>query len=97
MLAAIVLRGEVVGLLHAGIRPGGRRLAEFDRELVALFAGGLTGVLERAVLEQTLQRHRADLATADPLPRAAPAARGRRARAVRRPRRPRRPRPSPTR
>ena len=64
VLAAIALRGEVVGLLHAGVRPGGRPLAEFDRELIALFAGGLTGVLERAVLEQTLQRHRADLASA---------------------------------
>ena len=64
VVAPITLRGQVVGMLHAGVRPGTRPLAEFDRGLVALFAGELTGVLERSVLEHTLKRHRADLAAA---------------------------------
>ena len=64
VLAAITLRGETVGLLHGDRSSEARPLVEFDRELVDLFAGGLANVLERALLEQTLQRHRAELGSA---------------------------------
>ena len=64
VLAAVVLRDETVALLHATSPLEGRPLSEFDGELVGVFASGLTAVLERALLEELLRRHRAQLAAA---------------------------------
>ncbi|MGH2851322.1 MAG: GAF domain-containing protein, partial [Solirubrobacteraceae bacterium] len=59
VLAPIRVHGEAAGLLYAAIPPGGRALAEFDRALVERFARGLGIVLEHAVLEHAVERHRA--------------------------------------
>ena len=61
VLAAITLRGESVGVLHA-IPPRTGSPTALERELVAMFVVGLDAALERAALEQSLQRHRAALA-----------------------------------
>jgi len=62
VLAAVVLRGESVALIHASAPREGRPLAEPHRELVGAFAAGLEAVLERALLEELLRRSRAQLA-----------------------------------
>jgi DNA-binding NarL/FixJ family response regulator len=62
VLAAVVLRGETVALIHAGAPSEGRPLSELHRELVALFSSGLPAVLERALLQGLLRRNRAAVA-----------------------------------
>ena len=64
VLAAVVLRDETVALLHAAGPPEGPPLGAPHRELVAMFAAGLTAVLERALLEELLRRNRAQVAGA---------------------------------
>ena len=61
-VAALVADPETIGLVHAD--DGDRQLDELDREVVARFAVGLSGVLERAVLRHTLELHRAELSAA---------------------------------
>jgi DNA-binding CsgD family transcriptional regulator len=62
VVAAIVVEGKTVGLLHAG--RGERVLDAVDLELVAQFAEGLGDGFDRAVLRQTLERHRSELQSA---------------------------------
>ncbi len=61
-VGAIVVERETVGLLHAETRnrPGG----PLDSELVALACAGLGEVFDRALLRETLQRHRGELQSA---------------------------------
>jgi DNA-binding CsgD family transcriptional regulator len=61
-VAPLVADPETIGLVHAD--DGDRQLDELDREVVARFAVGLSGVLERAVLRHTLDLHRAELSAA---------------------------------
>lgn len=61
-VAALVADPETIGLVHAD--DGERRLDELDHEVLARFAVGLSGVLERAVLRHTLELHRAELSAA---------------------------------
>jgi DNA-binding CsgD family transcriptional regulator len=61
-VAPLVADPETIGLVHAD--DGDRQLDELDREVVARFAVGLSGVLERAVLRHTLELHRAELSAA---------------------------------
>jgi LuxR family transcriptional regulator, regulator of acetate metabolism len=61
-VAPLVADPETIGLVHADA--GDRQLDELDREVVARFAVGLSGVLERAVLRHTLELHRAELSAA---------------------------------
>ena len=61
-VAPLVADPETIGLVHADA--GDRQLDELDREVVAQFAVGLSGVLERAVLRHTLELHRAELSAA---------------------------------
>ena len=61
-MAPLVADPETIGLVHAD--DGDRQLDELDREVVARFAVGLSGVLERAVLRHTLELHRAELSAA---------------------------------
>ncbi|ADB52773.1 helix-turn-helix transcriptional regulator [Conexibacter woesei] len=61
VVAAIVVQRTTIGLLHAGTGASGRMLREADRELVELYVDGLAGAFERAVLRDTLQRHRDEL------------------------------------
>ena len=74
VLAPIRVHGEADALLYAAVPPGGRALAEFDRALVERFARGLGVVLEHAVLEHAVERHRASLAALGWRRGAAPAA-----------------------
>jgi LuxR family transcriptional regulator, regulator of acetate metabolism len=64
VVAAIVLEGKTVGLVHADRTASGRPLDELDLELTAHYADGLGRVFERAVLRDKLQRHRAQLESA---------------------------------
>jgi LuxR family transcriptional regulator, regulator of acetate metabolism len=61
-VAPLVADPETIGLVHAD--DGDRQLDELDHEVVARFAVGLSGVLERAVLRHTLELHRAELSAA---------------------------------
>ena len=64
MVGAIVVESEVVGLMHADATASRRTVDEVDRELLALACTGLGEVFHRAVLRETLQRHRAELQSA---------------------------------
>jgi DNA-binding CsgD family transcriptional regulator len=64
VVAAIVVEGESVGLLHAAHSEHDRELDAVDVELVARFADGLGDVFDRAVLRETLKRHRSELQSA---------------------------------
>jgi DNA-binding CsgD family transcriptional regulator len=64
VVAALTVDGTTAGLLHADAHASGRALDELDREVVALFCEGLAGVFERAVLRETLRRHRSELQSA---------------------------------
>jgi DNA-binding CsgD family transcriptional regulator len=64
VVAPIALHGGTVGLLHADAGPSGRTVDAVDREVVALFAAELAGVVERSVLRDTLRRHREELRAA---------------------------------
>jgi DNA-binding CsgD family transcriptional regulator len=62
VVAPLVADPETIGLVHAD--DGDRQLDELDHEVVARFAVGLSGVIERAVLRHTLELHRAELSAA---------------------------------
>jgi DNA-binding CsgD family transcriptional regulator len=65
VVAALTAQDEAIGLVHADAGLTGRGLDELDVEVVAKFAQGLSGVLERAVLRHTLELHRAELQSAE--------------------------------
>ncbi len=65
VVAALTAQNETIGLVHADAGLTGRGLDELDVEVVAKFAQGLSGVLERAVLRHTLELHRAELQSAE--------------------------------
>jgi DNA-binding CsgD family transcriptional regulator len=56
--AALVIQGEVVGLLHADRRPSGRQVDALDRDVLWTFALGYAQILESATLRRTLRRER---------------------------------------
>jgi DNA-binding NarL/FixJ family response regulator len=62
VVGAIVVDRETVGLLHAD--PGDRQAEPLDLELVGVACEGLGEVFDRAMLRETLQRHRSELQTA---------------------------------
>lgn len=64
VVAALTVDGTTAGLLHADAHVTGRKLDEVDREVAAQYAEGLAGVFERAVLRETLRRHRSELQSA---------------------------------
>ncbi len=64
VVAALSVQGKTVGLLHADAEASGRTLDDLDAEVMVHFAEGLAGVFERAVLRETLTRHRAELQSA---------------------------------
>lgn len=64
VVAALTVRGETIGLIHADASASGRPLDALDVEVVGSYAQELSGVLERAVLRHTLELHRAELASA---------------------------------
>lgn len=63
-VAPITAEGQVIGLLHADATASGRPLDDVDRELVQIACTGLGEVFDRAVLRETLHRHRAELQSA---------------------------------
>ncbi|MGO9885271.1 MAG: helix-turn-helix transcriptional regulator [Solirubrobacteraceae bacterium] len=64
VVAPLTAQGETIGLLHGDAWASGRELDALDAEVMAKFAGGLSGVLERAVLRHTLELHRGELESA---------------------------------
>jgi DNA-binding CsgD family transcriptional regulator len=56
--AALVIQGEVVGLLHADRLPSGRQVDTLDRDVLWAFALGYAQILESATLRRTLRRER---------------------------------------
>jgi DNA-binding CsgD family transcriptional regulator len=64
VVAALVVQGKTVGLLHADAYVGGRSLDSLDVEVASLYAEGLAGVFERAVLREMLQLHHNELRSA---------------------------------
>jgi DNA-binding CsgD family transcriptional regulator len=64
VVAPLVIDGSTAGLLHADAHRSARRLDDIDRDVVARYAEGLAGAFERAVLRETLKRHRAELESA---------------------------------
>ena len=57
-------RRQTVGMLHADANGSGRPLDDLDREVAVRYSEGLAEVFERAVLRETLQRHRRELQSA---------------------------------
>ena len=64
VVAAVVVQGATVGLLHADATATGRPLDAVDAEVAARFSEALGGVFERAVLRETLQQHHRELQSA---------------------------------
>ena len=67
VVAAVVVQGNTVGLLHADAPtrgPGLDALDALDAEVASRYAEGLAGVFERAVLREMLQRHHHELRSA---------------------------------
>jgi LuxR family transcriptional regulator, regulator of acetate metabolism len=64
VVAALAVGAHTVALLHADRSASRRPLEALDRELAARFSEGLAGVFERAVLRETLSRHRSELQSA---------------------------------
>ena len=64
VVVALTSEGTTIGLLHADAGTSGRALDEVDREVAERYSEGLAGVFERAVLRETLQRHREELQSA---------------------------------
>ena len=64
VVAALTVHGSTVGMLHADSVASGRPLDQLDAEVAAHYSEGLAGVFERAVLRETLQRHRRELQSA---------------------------------
>ena len=56
--AALVIQGEVVGLVHADRLPSGRQVDALDRDVLWSFALGYAQILEAATLRRTLRRER---------------------------------------
>jgi LuxR family transcriptional regulator, regulator of acetate metabolism len=56
--AALVIQGEVVGLLHADCGVSGRQVDALDRDVLWAFALGYAQILESATLRRTLRRER---------------------------------------
>jgi LuxR family transcriptional regulator, regulator of acetate metabolism len=56
--AALVIQGEVVGLLHADRLPSGGQVDALDRDVLWAFALGYAQILESATLRRTLRRER---------------------------------------
>jgi DNA-binding NarL/FixJ family response regulator len=63
-VAALSAGADTIGLLHADCDRGHGALDAVDLEVVAVYADGLSGALQRAVLRHTLALHRAELASA---------------------------------
>jgi DNA-binding CsgD family transcriptional regulator len=64
LVAAVVVQGNTVGLVHADASATGRRLDTLDAEVVSRYAEGLAGVFERSVLREMLQLHHHELRSA---------------------------------
>ena len=64
VVAALVVQGVTVGLLHGDACLTGRRLDPLDIEVVSRYAEGVAGVFERAVLREMLQQHHHELRSA---------------------------------
>ncbi len=64
LVAALVVQGNTVGLVLADSSVRGRRLDALDVEVASLYAEGLAGVFERAVLREMLQLHHHELRSA---------------------------------
>lgn len=64
VVAPITAEGQVIGLLHADATASGRELDDVDREIAQIACTGLGEVFDRAVLRETLHRHRAELQSA---------------------------------
>ncbi|HTP20965.1 MAG TPA: helix-turn-helix transcriptional regulator [Solirubrobacteraceae bacterium] len=64
VVAALVVQGVTVGMIHADGGVSGRRLDALDSEVASLYAEGLAGVFERAVLREMLQLHHRELRSA---------------------------------
>jgi LuxR family transcriptional regulator, regulator of acetate metabolism len=64
VVAPLVVQGNTVGLVHADASVSGRRLDVLDVEVASLYAEGLAGVFERAVLREMLQLHHHELRSA---------------------------------
>jgi LuxR family transcriptional regulator, regulator of acetate metabolism len=63
-VAALVVQGHTVGLLHADAPATGRALDALDAEVASRYTEGLSGVFERAVLREMLQLHHHELRSA---------------------------------
>ncbi len=64
VVAALVVQGTTLGLLHADAAAAGRALDALDAEVASRYAEGLAGVFERAVLREMLQLHHHELRSA---------------------------------
>ena len=64
VVAALVVQGMTVGLVHGDACLSGRRLDPIDLEVVSRYADGVAGVFERAVLREMLQQHHHELRSA---------------------------------
>jgi DNA-binding CsgD family transcriptional regulator len=64
VVAAIVVQGKTVGLMHGDTAASGRRLDALDAEALSRYAEGVAGVFERAVLREMLQQHHHELRSA---------------------------------
>ncbi len=64
VVAALVVQGKTVGLVHGDAAASGRRLDALDAEVLSRYAEGVAGVFERAVLREMLQQHHHELRSA---------------------------------
>lgn len=64
VVAALVVQGITVGLVHGDAHVSGRRLDALDAEVLSRYAEGVAGVFERAVLREMLQQHHHELRSA---------------------------------
>jgi LuxR family transcriptional regulator, regulator of acetate metabolism len=60
-VAALVVQGHTVGLIHADTTAAGRAPDAVDAEVASRYAEGLAGVFERSVLREMLQLHHHEL------------------------------------
>jgi LuxR family transcriptional regulator, regulator of acetate metabolism len=64
VVAALVVQGQTVGLLHADASASGRVPDALDAEVASRYAEGLAGVFERSVLREMLHLHHHELRSA---------------------------------
>ena len=64
VVVPVILHGTVVGMLHADNSADGPAVDDVDLEVAELFADGLAGAFERAVLREALLQHRHALQSA---------------------------------